>query len=154
MLFLLNIIIIIIIIIIIKDERLPQRLFVIRFWLLSHFLYFSTLLLKFGFVCFDMNFSTDTCPARNCNGSYINGPCSKSCGGGTMMQTYMITVPSANGGASCSALNGSIAVANCSTNPCRMPFKKKKRVWVILRFVEGSWQVDKDCVFACLTILL
>ena len=90
-------------------------------------------------------------PAVNCVSTTLAGRCSKSCGSGTMVQTYKILTNGANGGVACTAANMSTSVVRCNTKPCRIKENKRKEKHFLRSFTKhgqggdgapaGRWQL-------------
>ena len=58
--------------------------------------------------------------ATNCTGNFTNGTCSKTCGGGTLTQTYQISATATNGGFPCPFGAGETKSVPCNVQTCRM----------------------------------
>ena len=58
----------------------------------------------------------------NCVGKFESGSCPISCGGGSLIQTFRVSIAAANGGTECAYADGYTQSLSCNNQPCRMIF--------------------------------
>lgn len=61
--------------------------------------------------------NTQNCP-QNCVGSWVWSMCSAECGGGVQTATFSVSVPAADGGVDCEAVDGAMTNQTCNKKPC------------------------------------
>jgi hypothetical protein len=63
--------------------------------------------------------NSNSCGVVDCIGSFVvTGDCSVSCGGGTILSTFIVSTPASNGGVECLFGNGTTQSQTCNSNNC------------------------------------